>query len=82
MSDVVLDTKAFFKRVGKAFAAYDQPTAETEVLSSLVGLQVIMGEPNEDGLAYSKSSAIQVGRRISHYGTLQATNQPEPELER
>lgn len=60
MSDVTLDTQAFFKRVGKIFAAYDEPTAGTEDLADLAGIQIIMGEPNDDGLSYSKSSAMQV----------------------
>jgi hypothetical protein len=61
MSDVTLDTKAFFKRAGKIFAAYESPTPETADMADMAAIQVIMGEPNDDGLSYSKSSAMQVG---------------------
>lgn len=60
MSDVTLDTKAFFKRAGKVFAAYEQPTPETADMADMAAIQVIMGDPNDDGLSYSKSSAMQV----------------------
>jgi hypothetical protein len=61
MSDVTLDSKAFFKRAAKIFALWEQPNDVAEELADLRALQVIMGEPNDEGLSYSKSSALQVG---------------------
>lgn len=60
MSDVTLDTETFFKRADKIFSAWEQPSGDTKELKDLVALQVLMGEPNDEALAYSKSSSIQV----------------------
>lgn len=64
MSDVKLDTQTFFKRAGKVFSAWEQPGQGTEELKDLVAIQVLMGEPDDEVVQYTKTSAMQVSRIV------------------
>ncbi|KAK4688063.1 FACT complex subunit SPT16, partial [Tremellales sp. Uapishka_1] len=59
MSDVIIDSGLFFKRVEKIFAAWEKPSADTQELKDLSSLQILMGEPNEEASTYSKTASLQ-----------------------
>lgn len=60
MSDVKLDDKLFYKRAGKIFDAWEKPAGDTADLEGLGAIQVLMGDSNDESLAASKTSAVQV----------------------
>ena len=60
MSDVVLDSKTFFKRAKKIFDAWDSAEEDTEVLKDLKGLAMLMGDTDDEASPYSKVSSLQV----------------------
>ncbi len=37
-----------------------KPTADTVDLKALTALQILMGEPNDESVSYTKTSALQV----------------------
>ena len=43
-----------------------QPSTEAEALKELTALAIIMGEPNDDAVAYTKTGSLQVRVTGSH----------------
>jgi hypothetical protein len=39
-----------------------KPTADTDVLKEVTALAVMMGEPNDEAVTYTKSASVQVSR--------------------